>query len=325
MRTPTVRFALATLFAFSLGHAAAADDAPSKDKKDTGWAFTFSLLPKSFQKKPEIDMTVFTEVTDDGQTVAPASPDHPVYYVVVPGGFHQLGGEIANEHSPAVADLARVMNKALASDGYLPATDSSHRPSLLVVFNWGSHNRLPPEFARMSPQGQRRNMLERAILVGGPRFASEVGHAYEQRDLGQIGGSTFADVSFNLLDPVRRLTEGDDKMEYLMNQIHDDLYFVVASAYDYAALQQGIHRLLWRTKMTANARGVSMKETLPPLIATAAPFFAREMPGPEALQRHIIRGGQVEIGQPTVVEYLDSTPPAAAPAPTAPQANATKP
>jgi hypothetical protein len=99
----------------------------------------------------------------------------------------------------------------------------------------------------------------------------------------------------------------------------------MSARFDYAAFQQGNHRLLWRTKMTANARGVSMKETLPPLIATAAPYFAREMPGPEALQRHIIRGGQVDIGQATVVEYLDSTPPTAAPAPAATKADVTKP
>ena len=63
--------------------------------------------------------------------------------------------------------------------------------------------------------------------------------------------------------------------------------------------------------------------------SSAAPFFGRETDGPEALQRRIYRKGQVDIGQATVVEYMDSSAPAAAPkaapAPTEPKAGASKP
>ena len=103
---------------------------------------------------------------------------------------------------------------------------------------------------------------------------------------------------------------------------------MVASAYDYASVAQGKRTLLWRTNMTVNTAGVNMKETLPPLIATAAPFFGRETEGPEALQRRINRKGTVEIGNSTVVEYMDASAPVAptaAPAPTAPKPGATKP
>jgi hypothetical protein len=292
---------------------------------DSGSAFTFSLLPKAFQSKPRIDMTVFTTMTNAGRLVAPPSPEHPVYYVVYPGGFREFGGTYAGVHPPQEADLERVMKKALATQGYLPATDAAHRPSVLVIFTWGMHSRLDPTTEAISPQATVQNMLERAELVGGMVFAQRVGKAYEERAISQLSGPTFVDASFNLIDPVHRLTDDNARSEYLMDQISDDIYFVVASAYDYAAVAQGKRTLLWRTNMTVNTAGVNMKETLPPLIATAAPFFGRETEGPEALQRRINRKGTVDVGQPTVLEYMDSSAPAAAPATAAPKADATKP
>jgi len=276
-------------------------------------------------------MTVFTNVTDAGRLVAPASPEHPIYYVAYPAGFREFGGTYAGVHPPPAADLERVMKKALATQGYLPATDAAHRPSVLVIFTWGMHSRLDPNTEAISPQAMFQNMLERAELVGGAGFASKVGKAYEERALSQLAGPTFADASFNLIDPVHRLTDDNARSEYLNDQISDDIYFVVASAYDYASVAQGKRTLLWRTNMTVNTAGVNMKETLPPLIATAAPFFGRETDVPEALQRRINRKGTVDIGNATVVEYMDSSAPTAAltpndkPAPTTPKADATKP
>jgi hypothetical protein len=327
MKTLRLRLVLPALLAIGFVYGPVAH-AAAGNNSDSGSAFSFSLLPKAFQSKPRIDMTVFTTLTDAGRLVAPASPEHPVYYVVYPGGFRELGGSYAGVHPPQEADLERVMKKALATQGYLPATDAAHRPSVLVIFTWGMHSRLDPNTEAISPEAMFQNMIERAALVGGFGFAHRVGHAYEDRAMSQLSGPSFADASFNLIDPVHRLTDDNARSEYLMDQINDDIYFVVASAYDYASVAQGKRTLLWRTNMTVNTAGVNMKETLPPLIATAAPFFGRETEGPEALQRRINRKGTVEIGNSTVVEYMDASAPVAptaAPAPTAPKPGATKP
>ena len=52
---------------------------------------TFSLLPKAFQKNPELEMTGFTVMTDYGRTVPPPSPQSPVYYEIHDSG-KQLRG-----------------------------------------------------------------------------------------------------------------------------------------------------------------------------------------------------------------------------------------
>jgi hypothetical protein len=116
----------------------------------------------------------------------------------------------------------------------------------------------------------------------------------------------------------RRMEFGDtildhnERVDYLTDQAEDDLYFIVASAYDYAALARGKRQLVWRTSMTANSKGVALRETLMPLIATGAPFLGRETNGPEIAMRRISREGHVTIGTPVVVP--DKEPPAEQPA-----------
>lgn len=92
-----------------------------------------------------------------------------------------------------------------------------------------------------------------------------------------------------------------ERGEYLNQQIAHDLYFVEASAYDYNPFAQGGRKLIWRTTMTVGARGVAMTETLSPLIASAAPYFGREMTEPELTSRQVSRAGRIEIGPLTTM------------------------
>ncbi len=242
--------------------------------------FVFNLLPKSFQRKPTLEMTFNTEVTDYGRMLRPASPGNPVYYIAEDAGFRQLGWDVGGEKPPAQADMERIMKKGLATNGFLPAAPPAHPAALAVVYYWGSHNKPDPQTAAMFPQLALRNRLERAILVGGKRFAQGMAFSAEYGE-----------------SPTDRLA----KQEFLNDQAKDEVYFVVASAYDYAALARGERRLAWRTTMTANSTGVAIAETLPPLLASGAAFFGRETVEPEIGARRISREGRVLIGTPTVV------------------------
>lgn len=66
--------------------------------------------------------------------------------------------------------------------------------------------------------------------------------------------------------------------------------------------------LLWRTRMTVATDGVSQLQSLPVLIATAAPYFGREMDEPAVLTPRTIREGRVEIGESVVVPETSSKP-----------------
>ena len=218
-----------------------------------------------------------------------------MYYVAHAGGFRQLGETVGGEKSPPAAALERMLKKSLAANGYLPVTAEGQRPALVLIYTWGSHNVVADNdwhMQRLFPELVRRNIFERSLLIGGKNFTTNLGRSME---FGQ-----------SILD-------GTGKQEYLIYQAANDIYFVIASAYDYAALARGERKLLWRTKMTVNTEGVSMTESLPRLIEIAAPFFGREMVEPETISKRFSRKEHVEIGIPTVVD--DDFPPTTAPAP----------
>lgn len=226
-------------------------------------------------------MTVATQFTDYGRLIRPATPQDPVYYIAQSGGFHQLGDQIGGERSPPSDRLEAAMKSSLAANGYLPANLANGKsPSLAVIFSWGSQNKPAPD-ELPNFRAIREGMQQRRALVYG-----------------------------GLSSPMDW-----DKRQEFSEQVNDDLYFVVASAYDYRQLALGNKKLVWRTNMTVGSRGVAMTESLPPLIASAAPYFGREMTEPELTSRKISRTGRVEIGPLRTVGNVEKSP---APAETPP-------
>jgi hypothetical protein len=108
-----------------------------------------------------------------------------------------------------------------------------------------------------------------------------------------------------IADPVHRFIERDDLTRQLMEQIFDDCYYVVVSAYEGAALAKGERRLLWRTKMSTPSQGIGLKETMPALIAGGTQFYGREMTTPSVVDKQLHRGGHVDIGEAQVKEYIE--------------------
>ena len=105
-----------------------------------------------------------------------------------------------------------------------------------------------------------------------------------------VGGKQQLEKMTRTMEWGESITDRTPEYEYLRDQAIDDLYYVVASAYDYPALTKNERRLIWRTTMTVSARGVSMEETLVPLVNTAAPYFGHEMEDPNRPERQCDRG-----------------------------------
>ncbi len=268
-----------------------------------------SLLPRSFRDNPSVDETVITEMTDEGRKLTPPSPEHPAYYVARPMGYHAEGHGTAAERPPPESLLEDRVRQALAVNSYLPAAPGKP-PTLLIVYVWGVHNNLDAgtEDSGAFPDVKHRNLLSRASLVGGTRFAGELKAALERQD------RVYDVTAMPLLDPVRLFTEHDPKTRQLVELSKANCYYVVASAYDYVAGAHGDRILLWRSKMTVDAQGVSMAEALPTLILHAGEFLGRDMSEAATMARRIKLAGHSTLGPLEVKEYLEK-PPGPAPAP----------
>jgi hypothetical protein len=262
------------------------------------------LLPKSLRNNPTIEVTVLTEVTEAGKRLPLSTPENPAYYEAVPAGYHQFGGPLREETLPP-GDMERLLIRSLATRGYLPAHAPEEPPSLLIVYSWGSHLDLDGD-PNASPDEIRRHLLQRAALVGGEKFASELSLVLDQEQEWQIAASTLGLPTD--LGPLGLFRRRSIRNESLLEQVRGELYYVVASAYDYQLAATDERRLLWRTRLTVASQGVAQRETLPVLVLSGGPYFGRDMSDADILSKRVMRGATVEVGPATVVEPVPPKP-----------------
>jgi hypothetical protein len=291
---------------------------PAKKPAKSEWVF--SILPKSLQKNPRVELTVITEMTELGKAQPVASPEKPVYYLAQSSGYRELGHAPHSKYLLQPEEVERLLAKALATNGFLP-TSPGHPPTLVIFYTWGSHSMLvegDAENPALSAVQVAANLLDRAALVGGAKFSQDMLKLFEQADAMAVAGNAplppgaagpvMTPEAMAFANPIEMFKRADPKNEFLVEQFTNDLYYVVATAYDYGSIATKTKRLYWRTRMTVAAQGVTQDQTLPTLIASAAPFFGKEMTEPEILTKRAVREGQVEIGTATVVDTPPATP-----------------
>jgi len=243
--------------------------------------------PAAQKSGAAVNCTAITELTEAGRQIAAPTADHPAYVVVHSGGRHDFGSAIAEKMAPAAEAIEQQMESSLAGRHYRPA-DADRAPSLLIVFSWGIHGVVGEGEAVTDPD--YRNLLDRAALVGGSGFASELRKVLLQNERAQDAtptgrwgaqqpgmSSPNAASFFQSSSPFEVFRRRDQRTEDLLIQLSNDCYYVVISAFDYSAVGQGRSQLLWRTKLTAAAPGVSMADAIPSLIAKGSAYFGRNV------------------------------------------------
>ncbi len=322
---------LAPFFLAGLLHGAEKPAAAAPKAK--GGGFVFSLLPKSFQRNPRLDFNILTEMSEAGRRAPVPTADNPMFYVAQAGRMLNTGVGAEGLKGPPREQIERLMHRALAAGGYRPSEGATQPPALVVVYNWGSSSFQPPEDASDAegngnvpvPEMElRKALLDRAMLLGGRKFQREVSDAMVQVDqkaamtrvfAAPEGGDFMGSVGGMMRDPFDELRTRDAERERLVDELFSSSFFVVASAYDHDEMAKGRRVLLWRTKMTVNSLGVSIEESMPPLIVSAGPYLGRETKSPVVVTKRLDRSaGRVEIGEAIVVEDRTNAGPPAKPA-----------
>jgi len=254
---------------------------------------TGQLAPLSFSKNPRLDMVVVAETTADGAKLVRPTPDQPVYYVAFDNGYREAGDPVANERPPSAAEVARVLRQTLAREGYRPATAQTP-PTLLLIYHWGSLNR--DSLAIRSGMELDPNLKARVALVAGRRYEHQIDDEIVQRQISRDMRSSFPSSRFLSVQAqqLRELAQGDR-------------YFVIISAYDYAALGRHEAQRLWRTKMSSSDAGMAMAAALPALVQGGGSYFGRDTDEPQFVRTPVGLEGKVEAGSPAGPEVSDLT------------------
>ena len=315
------------LMACTLAGAGQTPATPQGDADGKSDIFIFQLLPNSISKNPRLQMSFVTEMTDTGRKQPLPSATQPVYYLAQAGGYRQMGdGAAAGEQIPPPTDMQKLMQDALTKAGYLPA-DPSHPASLVVIFHWGSYT-TPAELPDSPPVSvaiKNHQLLERAALVGGEKYSRELERALvEASTLSDTTaptrttadtGETIADNVFgnaggyfsDVVNPLALFLSKTPKNRELFELAAGSCYYVIASAYDAAAAAKKQKTLLWRTKMSVAANGVSLAETVSPMISRSPRYLGQETDGAVTISRRI-HEGRVDFGDLKVIEQVPASP-----------------
>lgn len=224
-----------------------------------------------FGAPKDADVNVVVDMTEAGREIAPPTKEKPAIYYPVLAGYREEGSLVAGEKTPPANSVAKLLAKALAGQHYyVYGPGKTPAPTLLLVFHWGYMNpQIDDTGDPDNPQAIFWNQKEMLALVAG-------------NTLGNISSLSF------------------ERQDILQNA-RDDRYFVIVSAFDFAAAKEKKKKLLWQAKMSVPSNRVSLAEVIPSMITAGAPRFGRETKRPESVTAPLAKEGKVEIGTPTVV------------------------
>ena len=267
---------------------------------------------------------VASKVSDDYfRTKLPDGSFQPEYYSFGEGGT--WGGQISDATIDKLhfMDVARVIAEPLAGQKYMPARDPNNTKLLIMVY-WGTT--AVPDPPQLSPLYQEyyQALEEYRLLMdeGQPDEANAVltaglhvlAIANRQRDLLNFRNAKMIGYDYDGLVET-------DHGKYLshtalgwrtndeVSEIEGNRYFVVIMAYDFQLLwKQKKHKLLWETRFSINELHNQFDKALPAMAQYASRYFGQATHG---LVRTRFPEGRVDIGEPTLVEFLfgADTPP----------------
>ena len=223
--------------------------------------------------RTELQVNVNVTMTDAGRARPLPTKEKPEYYLPLLAGFLERGDIVAGERPPPQKLVTDNLAKELAKQHYF-VMGGEHAPTLILVFHWGYLN------PQIHETGDGRVVFEN-----------------KREALALVAGNTLDKINFGPeIDDVNRAA--------LENR-----YFMIVSAYDYAAAAQEKKKvLLWRARMSAPSDGIEMKDAVASLIKSGGPHFGRETEKPVWEDRKIVRDGKVEPGPLQVIESDVKTP-----------------
>jgi hypothetical protein len=245
-----------------------------------GFLVALAIALSARAADPQLEVNVNVAMTEEGRKVPPPTKAKPAYYFPLVMGYREEGEKVAGETKPPTKPIVHLLAKALAEQNYLVLTREHPQPSILLVFHWGYIN---PEITEFGIGEDSDKVF------------------FNQKEMvALLGGQTLGNLDL------------DFEREAVMQGAEDDRYFVTVSAYDFAAARQHKKLLLWQARMSTPSGGFTMAQVIPTLITNGGPHFGRESVRPTWVTVPAVREGKVEVGTPTVKEYLE---PPASPAP----------
>jgi hypothetical protein len=244
---------------------------------------------------------VNVDLTPEGEKIPHPSANQPAYYVPVILGYHQGGKIIGGEKPLSRQEMVRQLGRALAKEGYvlqaLRPDANKTLPSLILALEWGYLNPDVSNFGLMDLTTGEGGTLAPSAVQNTSSMASGTADYNQAEMITLVTGSALS----ARLAAAGSATMSQIDWDKIKNAVAEDRYFIIVSAYDFAASLKGEQKLLWRARMSTERQGVWMDDVLSALVVAGAPKFGRKT-GPELTTVPISRG-TVKLGPLEIKNY----------------------
>jgi hypothetical protein len=205
-------------------------------------------------------------ITAAGKTAPQPAPGKPLSYLLLLGGYLQIGVTTGGETPPAKEEVIKETEAALGSQGYHPAVGQT-RPDFLMVVHWGYMGS-----GTVNIDDVDVNLSDHQMV------ALVAGKSIEQYDI---------------LNP---------KRTNLLAEAHELRYFLIVSAYDFTAVEHHKKVLLWQARISTPITGTNLAAMIPDLAKSGAAIFGRPTPEPKTIWVPDVPEGKVKVGTPVPVD-----------------------
>lgn len=243
--------------------------------------------PKKAPKPPpKPDVLVVADSFKEFRDVARPAPGHPIYYVLLKVQEYTIGSSTANEPMPTPQEFERLVESALASQGYIRTQVGGPVPSIAIIAAWGEAKLETWEYQDDS---------QSADSDAGP---TTVTGSFNSRQMLQLAGANKPGAQ------TVSLAEADAIREAI---VEDRLHLFIG-ALDFESLRHKKKKLVWRVRMSIPSLRNSLPEAMSLMLTSAGPYFGREMDAPVVVDDALRRKAEVEIGAAQVIEFDAKTP-----------------
>ena len=214
------------------------------------------------------DLIAYDVITSAGKTAPQPAPGKPLAYLLLLGGYLQIGNTTGGEAPPAKDVVIRETEAALRSQGYNPAIGQI-RPDFLIVVHWGYMGS-----GKVDVDGVAVDLSDHQMVA-------------------LVAGSSMS--QYDILNP---------KRTNLLAEAHELRYFLIVSAFDFTAVEHHRKVLLWQARISTPVTGTNLAAMIPDLAKTGASIFGKPTPDPKTTWIPEVPTGQVEVGTPVQVDSL---------------------
>jgi hypothetical protein len=250
------------------------------------------------------------------QKFAPDSTKRETY-LFFQGKFYGGSAKDPDLEQAQFAGITKILAENMVRQNYYPSSDPKDA-DLLIAVHWG--------VTTIADNPNRQQDLERlhtllarynaAVAAGRKPDPSPVNQAQaiveaEQADVRRHLSANSILLGFKpQFDKDQNQTTdtgasandatGTDRAS-LMLALAEERYFVILMAYDYHSMKKGsTPKLLWSTRFSIVATGLSFTKALPVMSRVAADYFGHAVDGLKITKPEVPEG-KVELGTPTVV------------------------